>query len=131
MLSRHDLPDADWDRIEPLLPGRAGGHGRVGADNRVFVDAVRHLAETGIAGADLPTCYGQPNSVWQRYNRWCRQGVRAGIAAALRDDDTEWVSVDTSGVRATGAAAGAKEKPTAPAARRPRRSRRQPGRVRQ
>ncbi len=127
MLSRHDLPDADWDRIEPLLPGRAGGHGGVGADNRVFVNAVRYLAKTGIAWADLPTCYGKPNSVWQRYNRWCRQGVWARIAAALRDDDTEWVSVDSSCVRATGAAAGAKKNGTAPAARRPRRSRRSRG----
>ena len=121
MLSRHDLPDADWDRIEPLLPGRAGGHGGVGRDNRLFVDAIRYLAKTGIAWADLPTCYGKPNSRWQRYNRWCRRGVWRRIAAALRDGDTEWVSVDSSCVRATGAAAGAKTKRTAPAASRPRR----------
>ena len=121
MLSRHDLSDADWCRIEPLIPGRAGDHGGVGEDNRRFVNAVRYLAKTGIAWADLPTCYGKPNSVWQRYNRWCRTGVWPRIAAVLRDDDTEWVSVDSSCVRATGAAAGAKKKPTAAAASRPRR----------
>ncbi len=120
MLSRHDLSDADWDRIEPLIPGRAGGHGGVGGDNRRFVNAVRYLAKTGIAWADLPTCYGKPNSVWQRYDRWCRNGVWAKVAAALRDDDTEWLSVDSSCVRATGAAAGAKKNGTGPAAR-PRR----------
>ena len=121
MLSRHDLTDADWGRIEPLLPGRPGGHGGEGKDNRLFVDAVRYLAKTGIAWADLPTCYGKPNSVWQRYNRWCRTGVWQAVAAALRDDDTEWVSVDSSCVRATGAAAGAKKKRTAPAAKPTRR----------
>ena len=121
MLSRHDLSDADWDRIEPLIPGRVGHHGGVGEDNRRFVDAVRYLAKTGIAWADLPTCYGKSNSVWQRYNRWCSNGVWAKIAAVLRDGDTEWVSVDSSCVRATGAAAGAKENGTAPAGSRPRR----------
>lgn len=115
MLSRHDISDADWARVEPLIPGRAGGHGGVGGDNRLFVDAARYLAKTGIAWADLPTCFGKPNSVWQRYNRWCERGVWARVAAALRDSDAEWLSVDSSCVRATVAAAGAKKKPAAPA----------------
>src|SRR5947199_10852259 len=121
MFSRHDLPDADWDRIADLLPGRAGQHGGVAADDRRFVDAIRYLAKTGVARADLPTAFGKPNSLWQRSNRWCRTGVWQRVAAALRDDDTEWLSVDSSCVRASGAAAGAKKKRTAPAASRPRR----------
>jgi transposase len=121
MLSRHDISDEHWDRIRHLLPGQAGGHGGVGNDTRLFLDAIRYLAKTGIAWADLPTCFGKPNSLWQRYNRWCERGVWAKVAAALRDDDTEWLSVDSTCVRANVAAAGAKKKPTAPAARRPRR----------
>ena len=81
-LSRHDTSDADWQRIEGLLPGRPGQHGGVAADNRLFVDAVRYLAKTGIAWADLPACYGKPNSLRQRYNRWCRRGVWREVAAA-------------------------------------------------
>jgi transposase len=121
VLSRHDLSDDHWDRIRHLLPGQAGGHGGVGNDTRLFVDAIRYLAKTGLAWADLPACFGKPNSLWQRYNRWCRTGVWARVAAALRDDDTEWLSVDSSCVRAGVAAAGAKKKSTAPAVRRPRR----------
>ena len=121
MFSRHDISDADWDRIKGLLPGRAGQHGGVGKGNRLFIDAIRYLAKTGMAWADLPHHFGKPNSLWQRYNRWCRTGVRQKVAAALRDDDTEWLCVDSSCVRATGAAAGAKKKRTAPAASRPRR----------
>jgi transposase len=121
MFSRHDLSDADWERIKDLLPGQPGQHGGVGNDNRLFVDAIRYLAKTGIAWADLPTHFGKPNSLWQRYNRWCRNGVWQKIADALRDDDTQWLSVDSSCVRATAAAAGAKKKPTAPAVSRPRR----------
>ena len=79
------------------------------------------MAKTGIAWADVPTCFGKSNSLWQRYNRWCTTGVWARIAAELRDDDTEWLSVDSTCVRASVAAAGAKKKPTAAAAKRPRR----------
>lgn len=121
MLSRHDICDDHWNRIAHLLPGQVGGHGGVGNDTRLFVNAIRYLAKTGIAWADLPTCYGKSNSLWQRYNRWCQTGVWARIAAELRDDDTEWLSVDSSCARASVAAAGAKKKPTAPAVRRPRR----------
>ena len=121
MLSRHDISDDHWGRIAHLLPGRAGGHGGVGNDTRLFLDAIRYLAKTGIAWADLPTCFGKPNSLWPRYNRWCRDGVWRKIADALRDDDTEWLSVDSSCARAAGAAAGAKRKRTGPAASRPRR----------
>jgi putative transposase len=121
MLSRHDICDDHWDRIRPLLPGQAGGHGGVGNDTRVFLNASRYLAKTGIGWADLPTCFGKANSVWHRYDRWCQNGVWERVAAELRDDDTEWLSVDSSCVRATVAAAGAKKNTTAPAVKAPRR----------
>jgi transposase len=121
MLSRHDITDDHWDRIQHLLPGQAGGHGGVGNDTRTFLNAVRYLAKTGIAWADLPACFGKPNSLWQRYNRWCRTGVWERIAAELRDDDTEWLSVDSTCVRANVAAAGAKKNATARVVKRPRR----------
>lgn len=120
MFSRHDLCDDHWDRIRHLLPGQAGGHGGVGADTRLFVNVVRYLAKTGIAWADLPAAAGKPNSLWQRYNRWCERGVWERVATALRDDDTEWLLVDSSCVRAHPSAAGAKKKRPG-AANRPRR----------
>lgn len=121
MSSRHDISDEDWNRVAPFLPGQAGGHGGVGFDTRLFVNAITYLAVTGIAWADLPTCYGKPNSLWHRYNRWCKIGVWQKVAAELRDGDTEWLCVDSSCVRATGAAAGAKKKRMGVVVRRPRR----------
>jgi transposase len=121
MLSRHDIRDDHWGRIRHLLPGQAGGHGGVGTDTRVFINAIRYLAKTGIAWADLPACFGKSNSLWHRYDRWCRNGVWEKIAAELRDDDTEWRSIDSSCIRATVPAAGAKKKATAPAVPTPRR----------
>jgi transposase len=121
MFSRHDLPDDHWERIRHLLPGQAGGHGGVGDDTRLFVNVIRYLAKTGIAWADLPTAAGKSNSLWQRYNRWCERGVWERVAGELRDDDTEWLLVDSSCVRAHPCAAGAKKKSTGRAGRRPRR----------
>ena len=46
-----------------------------------------------------------------------RRGVWQRIAAALADEDTEWLCIDSSCVRATTAAAGAKKKRTARAAK--------------
>ena len=91
----------------PFLPGQAGGHGGIGFDTRLFVDAIIYIAVTDIAWADLPDYYGKSNSVWYRYDLWWRTGVWRKVAAELRDGDTEWLCVDSSCVRATGAAAGA------------------------
>ena len=121
MFSRHDICDDHWNHIRHMLPGQAGGHGGVGDDTRLFVDVIRYLAKTGIAWADLPACVGKSNSLWQRYNRWCGRGVWERVAAELRDDDTEWLLVDSSCVRAHPCAAGAKKKRTGAAANRPRR----------
>lgn len=121
MLSRHDITDEHWNRIQHLLPGQTGGHGGVGSDTRTFINAIRYSAKTGIAWADLPVCFGKSNRLWQRDNRWCQRGVWEAIAAALRDDDTEWLSVDRSCVRANVAAAGAKKKAIVPAVKRTRR----------
>ena len=120
MFSRHDLPQDHWERIRPLLPGQAGGHGGVGNDTRRFVNVIRDLTKTGIAWADLPESAGKWNSLWQRYNRWCERGVWERVAAALRDDDTEWPSVDSSCVRAHPCAAGAKKRGPAGADKRSR-----------
>jgi transposase len=119
MFSRLDLTDDHWDRIRHLLPGQSGGHGRVGNDTRLFVNVIRYLAKTGIARADLPTSVGKPNGLWQRYNRWCERGVWEKVAAEWRDDDTEWLSVDSSCVRAHPCAAGAKKEWTGAGASRP------------
>ena len=75
MKRRHELSDEQWIQIEPLLPGREGDPGRSGKDTRRFVDAVIWIAKTGAPWRDLPERCGKWNSVFQRYNRWCKRGV--------------------------------------------------------
>lgn len=117
MLHRHAISDANWDRIKHLLPGRPGQHGGVAKDNRLFIDAVLYVARTGIPWEDLPPRFGKYNSVWRRFDRWAKQGRWKAILDALRDDDMEWLILDSTAVRAHPTAAGAKKSGTAPGAK--------------
>ena len=117
MLPRHAISDADWDRIKDLLPGQPGQHGGVARDNRRSIDAVLWIARTGAAWEDLPERFGKPNSAWRRFDRWCRKGVWKRVMGALRDEDLEWLILDSTAVRAHPCAAGAKKSGTAPGAR--------------
>ena len=117
MLHRHAISDADWDRIKDLLPGRAGQTGWLAEDNRRFVDAVLYVARTGIPWRDLPPRFGNWNSVWRRFDRWCRKGTWRHVFEVLQDTDLEWLILDSTVVRAHPCAAGAKKNLTAPAGR--------------
>ena len=43
---RKQPADAQWKRIEGLLPGKVGDPGRSGEDNRLFVEAVLWIARS-------------------------------------------------------------------------------------
>src|SRR3954467_13229153 len=68
-MRRHEISDADWGRVENLLPSRGPK-----ADNRTFVNAVLYVAKTGVPWRDLPDRFGNWNSVWRRFARWAKAG---------------------------------------------------------
>ena len=106
---RRELTDAQWARIEKLVPGKEGDKGRHGADNRLFVDAVLWIARTGSPWRDLPDEFGNWNSVFQRFRRWAKKDVWESLFKALIENpDFEYLIVDSSIVRAHQHAAGAK-----------------------
>ncbi len=109
MKRRHELTDEQWAQMEPFLPGRDGDPGRSGEDNRRFVNAVVWIARTGAPWRDLPERFGNWNSVFQRFNRWCKRGVWQRLLEVLGGDpDLEHILVDSTIVRAHQHAAGAK-----------------------
>ena len=105
-MGRHDISDDRWTRIELLLPGRPGQQGGVAANNRLFINAILYVAKTGIAWRDLPSEYGKWDSVYHRYNEWCKRGRWQQIFDALQDPDLEWLMIDSSVIRAHQHAAG-------------------------
>ncbi len=107
---RHRLTDAQWKRIEDLIPGKPGDPGRTGDNNRLFVDAIVWMARTGAPWRDLWPCFGKWNSVFRRFRRWAEAGVWERLMAALADDDPDFESVIIDGtiIRAHQHAAGGK-----------------------
>jgi transposase len=104
--------DAQWKRIEQMLPGKPGDVGRSGADNRLFVEAVLWIARTGSPWRDLPGEFGNWNSAYVRFARWSRAGVWQAVFAALaKDADFREAMIDSTIVRAHQHAAGAQKKP--------------------
>lgn len=106
---RHRLTDAQWARIEHLVPGKPGDPGRTGKDNRLFVDAIVWMGRTGAPWRDLEAYFGNWNSVFRRFRRWAKTGVWERIMVAVADDpDFESVIIDGTIIRAHQHAAGAK-----------------------
>ncbi|GAB5518771.1 MAG: IS5 family transposase [Rhodothermales bacterium] len=108
-MHRYAISDANYSRIEDLLPGQPGKLGRNADDNRLFVDAVLWIAHTGAPWPDLPERFGKPNSIHKRFLRWGRKGIWQQIHHALQEPDLEWLLIDSSVVRAHQHAAGQKK----------------------
>jgi transposase len=112
--SRHDLSDAEWVILEPLLPAAA----RRGRPRRYplrgLVDGVRHRTRTGCPWRDVPERYGPWWRVYALFACWQLLGVWERIGSALlAQADTagklSWqVSVDSTTSRAHVHAAGAR-----------------------
>jgi len=123
------LSDTEWGRIEPLLPrGRRGAH-RV--DDRRIISGIVHMLRCGARWRDCPEVYGPYTTVYNRFNRWSRQGIWTDIYYALSGKTGIYgsMSVDSTYIKAHRSAAGAKGGPsTMPsaahvAARRPKSTR--------
>jgi transposase len=106
MLRRHELTDDQFNAIKDFLPGKKGDPGATAKDNRGFVNAIWFFAKTGVPWRDLPDRFGKWETVYQRFNRWCKKGVFARIFEKLQDPDLEELILDSTIVRAHQHAAG-------------------------
>ncbi len=105
------LTDEQWARLAGLMPGGCKGKRGPRADNRLFMDAVLWMARAGARWRDLPERFGRTGTVKQRYYDWIERGVLDDIFAALGTEaDLEWLSIDSTIVRAHQHAAGARRK---------------------
>lgn len=108
---RRWLRDDQWERVESMLPGKAGDPGRTGEDNRLFIEAVLWVARTGSPWRDLPAEFGLWNSVYQRFGRWSNNGVwERAFAELAKDADFEEMFLDSTIVRAHQHSSGAAKK---------------------
>jgi hypothetical protein len=111
---RHALSDEHYEIILPLLPtGDRPGHPWKG--HRAVIDGILWVLRTGAPWRDLPReTYGPWQTVYERFNRWGKDGTRGRLLGAphARLDaegkiDWEPFCIDGSSARAGRAAAGA------------------------
>src|SRR5215204_2195334 len=113
-MRRRDLTDAEWRRLEPLLPPRART-GRPPKEQRTIINALFWLARTGAPWRDLPERYGPWRTVATRFYRWTASGLWQRILNTLHQmadaaGQIDWSvhHVDSTIIRAHQHAAGAK-----------------------
>lgn len=107
------LSDGEWARIEPLLPRGRRGARRV--DDRRIISGIVHLLRSGARWRDCPPAYGPYTTVYNRFNRWSRQGVWHALFEALTGHSGIYgsVSIDSTHIKAHRSAAGGKGGPSA------------------
>ena len=110
---RHELTEAEWARLAPLLPRRQAGKPR--KDDRLVINGILWKLATGAPGGVLPERSGPWQSVDTRYRRWRRAGIWDGMLAAVQPQADaagalDWAVhfVDSRVIRAHQHAAGAK-----------------------
>jgi transposase len=107
-MARFDLTDAEWGIIRPLLPNKPRGVARV--DDRRVLNGIFFILRTGSPWRDLPERYGPHTTVYNRFNRWAKQGVWLRVFEALAAASPASLQlIDSSIVRAHQHAAGGKK----------------------
>jgi transposase len=103
------LRDDQWERLKVFVPGGRKGKRGPRTDNRRFLNALLWMARSGGRWRDLPERLGGYETVKRRYYRWIEMGVLDEILAALAcEADLEWLTIDSTIVRAHQQATGAR-----------------------
>lgn len=115
-MRRYELTEEQYGLIEDLMPvnGRRGGQWN---DHRTTLNGIFWILHTGAQWREMPERYGKWQSVYDRFNRWSKNGTIDKILERLQyrlDEDgrIDWDlwCVDGSNIRASRSAAGAGQK---------------------
>jgi transposase len=117
-MNRGDLTNAQWERLQPLLPPQKPKIGHPAHDHRRIVNGILWILRTGAPWRDVPERYGPWSTVANRCYRWRKAGIWERLFAAVQtqadaDGKINWEVhyVDGTTVRAHQHAAGAKKGP--------------------
>ena len=83
-MHRFDLQDWQWELIGDLFPGNDGKEGGQWKDHRTVINGMFHVLHTGCPWRDLPERYGPWQTVFDRFNRYRRDGTFDRMLKRLR-----------------------------------------------
>ena len=83
-------------------------------DAALIVWTILHMLRSGGRWRDCPTEYGPYTTIYNRFNRWSRQGIWLAMFKAVTDSASLFgtASIDSSHVKAHRSAAGGKGGPS-------------------
>lgn len=117
-MTRTDLTDQEWERLESKLPSSQGKQGGQYQDHRRVLNGILWVLRTGAPWRDLPERYAKWKTCHDRLLRWRRQGVWKHVLQAVQGEAdaagaVAWtvVGIDGTTVRAHQDAAGARHAP--------------------
>ena len=112
------MSDEEWAFVAPYLVLLREGAPQRKHDLRDIFNAVRWIVRAGAPWRDMPERYGSCKTAHDRFRRWQRNGTWDNVLATLRlkaDQrgllDYSQYNADSTSIRATRAAGGAKKKP--------------------
>lgn len=105
------LSETEWARIEPLMPRGRRGARRV--DDRRIISGIVHMLRSGARRRDCPAVYGPYTTIYNRFNRWSRQGLWLQIFETLTGQSPihGLAMIDSTHIKAHRSAGGAKGGP--------------------
>jgi len=103
--------DAQWTRIEPLLPKDVRGKKRV--DDRRVLSGIVLALKCGGRWADCADVYGPKKTLYNRFARWSERGIWEDIFSALAGtgDTPDRIFIDSSCIKVHRCAGGGKGGP--------------------
>ena len=110
-MSTVEISDEQWTKLLEFLGSCPDLYIGAEQDCRHFLEAILWMARSGAPWRLLPEPYGQWNSVYKRFARWCEKGVWQRMHQYfVQDPDMEHLIIDSTIVRAHPCAAGASKK---------------------
>jgi len=77
------LTDAEWRRVEQMLPPQKPPTGRPRHDHRTVLGGILWVMRSGASWRAMPVEYGKWETAYRRYRLWCATGLWQRIRETL------------------------------------------------
>ena len=91
----YHLTDAQWDKIKFLFE-KTVGRGRPPLNPRIVLDAIIWTMKSGGRWRDLPPEFGNWNSIYHKFRKWCEQGLFKRLLNLFTDEGTALLEIDST-----------------------------------
>ena len=103
------LSEEQMGRIRRHFPR---SHGKPRVDDRRVISGIIYVIRYGLEWKDAPEGYGPRKTLYNRFVRWSRRGIFAGICAGLagEEDTPERLMIDATHLKAHRTASSLRKK---------------------